>query len=174
LASTTTETTSKYVINDGKPDLRLHSIHQFSRWYSAAMKRKPLLRKWNRVSTSATTSFKKQLCNYLNATRGFHITPNNLMSTRSTEMSLYIVSQLLIKQNDVVIVGQLSHYASNTIFQEAGAAIKTIPVDKDGLDVDYIKTHFIKNSIRCVYVSAHSHYPTTKTLSQKDDYNFYN
>jgi GntR family transcriptional regulator/MocR family aminotransferase len=165
LASTTTETTSKYVINDGKPDLRLHSIHQFSRWYSAAMKRKPLLRKWNRVSTSATTSFKKQLCNYLNATRGFHITPNNLMSTRSTEMSLYIVSQLLIKQNDVVIVGQLSHYASNTIFQEAGAAIKTIPVDKDGLDVDYIKTHFIKNSIRCVYVSAHRHYPTTKTLS---------
>ena len=89
----------------------------------------------------------------------------NLISTRSTEMSLYIVSQLLIKQNDVVLVGHLSNYASNMIFQQAGAAIKTIPVDDQGLDVDYIKTHFVKGSIRCVYVCAHRHYPTTTTLS---------
>ena len=165
LASTAEETQATYIINDGKPDLRLHPTHQFSRWYSAAMKRKPLIQKWNRTSTVTPSIFKTQLCNYLNATRGFHITPNNLISTRSTEMSLFIVSQLLIKQDDVVLVGQLSHYASNTIFQEAGARIRTIPVDEDGLDIEYIKTHFIKKSIRCVYVSAHRHYPTTKTLS---------
>ncbi len=165
LASTTQETTAKHIINDGRPDLRLHSAHQFSKWYSAAMKRRPLIHKWNRSSISTPFKFKTQLCNYLNATRGFHITPSNLMSTRSTEMSLYVVSQLLIKQNDVVLVGQLSHYASNTIFQEAGATIKTVPVDDNGLDVEYIKKHFIKNSIRCVYVCAHRHYPTTKTLS---------
>ena len=167
LASTVQETSANYIINDGRPDLRLHPVHQFSRWYSAAMKRKPLVYKWNRTSSSIPSVFKTQLCNYLNATRGFHITPNNLISTRSTEMSLYIVSQLLLKQNDVVLVGQLSHYASNTIFQEAGATIKVIPIDEDGLDVDYIKKHFIKHSIRCVYVSAQRHYPTTKTLSAK-------
>ena len=165
LASTAQDTTAKFTITDGKPDLRLHPVHQFSRWYSAAMKRKPLINKWNRASVSTASVFKTQLCNYLNATRGFHINPNNLMSTRSTEMSLYIVSQLLIKQNDVVLVGQLSHYASNSIFQEAGATIKTIPIDHHGLDIDYIKKHFIKHSIRCVYVAAHRHYPTTKTLS---------
>ncbi len=165
LASTEQETTAKFIINDGNPDLRLHPVYQFSRWYSAAMKRKPLINKWNRTSVTSPSVFKTQLCNYLNVTRGFHINSNNLISTRSTEMSLYIVSQLLIKQNDVVLVGQLSHYASNTIFQEAGATIKTIPIDDDGLDVDYIKKHFIKNSIRCVYVCAHRHYPTTKTLS---------
>lgn len=165
LASTAQETTAKYIINDGKPDLRLHPVHQFSRWYSAAMKRKPLINKWNRTTNITRVSFKTQLCNYLNATRGFHINSNNVINTRSTEMSLYIVSQLLLKQNDVVLVGQLSHYASNTIFQQAGATIRTIPVDDDGLDVDYIKKHFIKRSIRCVYVCAHRHYPTTKTLS---------
>jgi len=100
-----------------------------------------------------------------NATRGFHINPNNLISTRSTEMSLYIVSQLLIKQNDVVLVGNLSNYAANMIFQQAGASIKTIPVDKDGLNIDYIRKHFIKKSIRCVYICAHRDYPTTVTLS---------
>ena len=165
LASTFQETKAKYSINDGKPDLRLHPVHQFSRWYSAAMKRKSLISKWNRTSQLSYLAFETQLCNYLNATRGFHIKPSNLISTRSTEMSLYIVSQLLIKQHDIVLVGHLSNYASNMIFQEAGATIKTIPVDKHGLDVDYIKKHFVKNSIRCVYVCAQRHYPTIDTLS---------
>ncbi|MCI2230274.1 PLP-dependent aminotransferase family protein [Polaribacter sp. MSW13] len=165
LASTIESTVAKYSINDGKPDLRLHPVHQFSRWYSAAMKRKTLIKKWNRPNESFYSLFETQLCNYLNVTRNFHIKPNNLISTRSTEMSLYIVSQLLIKQNDVVLVGNLSNYTANMIFQQAGASIKTIPVDADGLDVNYIRKHFIKKSIRCIYICAHRDYPTTVTLS---------
>ena len=165
LSSTLQETNAKYRINDGNPDLRLHPVHQFSRWYSAVMKRKSLIKKLNETTQWSYSVYETQLCNYLNATRGFHIKPINLISTRSTEMSLYIVSQLLLKQNDVVLVGHLSNFASNMIFQQAGATIKTIPVDENGLDIDYIKTHFVKGSIRCVYVCAHRHYPTTVTLS---------
>ncbi len=164
LASTLPITKAKYSITDGVPDLRLHPVYQFSRWYSAVMKRKSLINKWSHPNQSTHSLFEIQLCNYLNATRGFHIKPENLISTRSTEMSLYIVSRLLIKQNDVVLVGSLSNYASNMIFQQAGATIKTIPVDADGLDVSYIKTHFVKGSIRCVYVCAHRQYPTSVTL----------
>ncbi|WP_282030335.1 PLP-dependent aminotransferase family protein [Winogradskyella eximia] len=167
LASTAQETTAKYSINDGKPDLRLHPVHQFSRWYSAAMKRKPLINKWNRTTALTPSVFSTQLCNYLNATRGFHINPNHLINTRSTEMSLYVVSRLLIKQNDLVLVGQLSNYAANMIFHETGATMRTIPIDEEGLNVDYIKKHFLKGSIRCVYVCAHRDYPTTVTLSAK-------
>lgn len=165
LASTSQLTNAKYTLNEGKPDLRLHPVNQFTRWYSAAMKRKTLIKKWNSPSEFSYSLFQTQLCNYLNATRGFHISPNNLISTRSTEMSLYIVSQLLIKQNDVVLVGHLSNYAANMIFQQAGATIKTIPVDADGLNIEYIKKHFIKRSIRCVYICAHRDYPTAVTLS---------
>ena len=165
LASTIQLTTAKYSINEGKPDLRLHPVNQFTRWYSAAMKRKTLIKKWNSPNEFSYSLFQTQLCNYLNATRGFHIRPNNLISTRSTEMSLYIVSQLLIKQNDLVLVGHLSNYAANMIFQQAGATIKTIPVDTKGLDIEYIKKHFIKRSIRCVYICAHRDYPTAVALS---------
>ncbi len=35
LASTTEETSSKYTLSDGTPDLRLHPVHQFSRWYGS-------------------------------------------------------------------------------------------------------------------------------------------
>ncbi|UMB53804.1 PLP-dependent aminotransferase family protein [Lutibacter sp. A64] len=165
LASTVQVTNAKYSINDGKPDLRLHPVHQFTRWYSAAMKRKTLINKWNRSYDFDSSLFLTQLCNYLNATRGFHISPNNLINTRSTEMSLYVVSQLLLKQNDVILVGQLSNYAANMIFQQTGAQIKTVPVDVNGLDVDYIKKNFVKNSIRCIYICTHRDYPTTVSLS---------
>ena len=165
LASTIQLTNAKYSINDGKPDVRLHPVHQFTRWYSAAMKRKTLVKKWNKPNEHSYSLFQTQLCNYLNATRGFHISPNNLLSTRSSEMSLYIVSQLLIKKDDVVLVGNLSNYAANMIFQQAGASIKTIPADTDGLDINYIRKHFIKNSIRCVYVCAQRDYPTMVNLS---------
>lgn len=33
LASTVQSTEAKYSVNDGKPDLRLHPVNQFTRWY---------------------------------------------------------------------------------------------------------------------------------------------
>ncbi|BDW92264.1 PLP-dependent aminotransferase family protein [Allomuricauda sp. XS_ASV26] len=167
LSSTKEETTAKYALSDGKPDLRLHPVHQFSRWYSAAMKRKPLINKWNRTSAFAPSIFSTQLCNYLNATRGFHIEPTHLLNTRSTEMSLYIVSQVLINPGDLVLVGQLSNYVANMIFQQAGAKIKTVPVDDEGLDIGHIMEHYLHENIRCIYVCSNRDYPTTITLSTK-------
>jgi GntR family transcriptional regulator/MocR family aminotransferase len=63
-------------------------------------------------------------------------------------MSLYIISQQF---KDVVLVGDLSHYAANMIFQQSGI-IKTIPIDEQGLDVDYIKTRFVKGNSLCLYL----------------------
>lgn len=165
LATTFQSQQTKFALNDGQPDLRLHPIYQFSKWYSASMKRKTLISKWNETTNNTHSVYENQLCNYLNATRGFHIKPKNLISTRSTEMSLYIVSQLLLQPNDIVLVGNLSNYAANMIFQQVGAAIHTIPIDDNGLDVEFIRKHFIKKSIRCVYVCSNRHYPTTQTLS---------
>lgn len=165
LASTVQISHAKFIINDGKPDLRLHPVNEFNRWYSAAMKRKTLSKKWNKKNDLSYSLFQSELCNYLNATRDFRILPENILNTRSTEMSLYIVSQLLIKKNELVLVGNLSNYAANMIFQEAGATIKTIPVDADGLDISYIKQNFANQQIRCVYVCANRDYPTTVKLS---------
>lgn len=165
LSSTQEISKAKYVLNDGLPDLKLHPIHEFSKWYGTSMKRKSLISKWNQTSKTKYSVFENQLCNYLNATRGFHIQPNNLISTRSTEMSLYIISQLIIRSKDIVLVGNLSNYAANMIFQQAGANIKTIPVDEHGLDVDFIKNNFEKGEIRCVYTCANRDYPTTVSLS---------
>jgi GntR family transcriptional regulator/MocR family aminotransferase len=66
-------------------------------------------------------------------------------------MSLYIISQLLFAKR-CGLVGDLSHYAANMIFQQSGAIIKTIPIDEQGLDVDYIKTRFVKDIAVFIFV----------------------
>ena len=61
LASTTEINQNKFSINDGQPDLRLHPTHQFSRWYSASMKRKSLISKWNQNTLSSHSAFEIQI-----------------------------------------------------------------------------------------------------------------
>ena len=91
LASTEEFSVHKYVINDGQPDLRLHPTHQFSRWYSASMKRASLISKWNQTQEQSYTTFSKQLCNYLNATRGFHNRHRLYRSSRRSHQTARIL-----------------------------------------------------------------------------------
>lgn len=153
-----------YQFNDGVPDIRLTEIKQLSSLYSSTLKRKNTLKKIDNP-LYAGEYFREQLSNYLNSSRGLHISKNNLLITRSTEMSLYIIAQLLIEPNNVVMVAELSLFTANMIFQKAGATVKTIPVDEYGIDIDALAEKLKNTKIRAVYITPHHHYPTTVSLS---------
>ncbi|RQO32696.1 GntR family transcriptional regulator [Taibaiella sp. KBW10] len=154
-----------YVFNDGVPDIRLTQIDQHSRWYSANLKRKSNRKILGHYNHDGSEFFKKHLSNYLNLSRGLHISKNNLLITRSTEMSIYIASEILLSAGDVVLVGSLSYFASNMIFQKSGARILTIPIDEEGIDVDSVARICREQPVRMLYLTPHHHYPTTVTLS---------
>lgn len=158
---------STLTFTDGTPDIRLASINDLSSMYSASMKRKQTQRKMAHDNHLGSDFFQQQLSNYLNLTRGLHISYKNLLITRSPEMSLYIISQLIISTNDIVLVAELSHFSANMIFQKAGAKISSIPLDEHGISIDYIRSHFTKNEIRMLYITPHHHYPTTVTLNSQ-------
>ena len=153
-----------YQFNDGSADIRLTSIKQLSGLYSATLKRKSTLRTLSNP-LQASEYVKEQLSNYLNSSRGLHIAKNNLLVTRSTEMSLYVVAKLIIAPKDVVIVGELSLFTANMIFHEVGAYVQTLGVDEQGIDVDQLAVKLKTTKIRAVYITPHHHYPTTVSLS---------
>lgn len=153
------------VLNDGQPDIRLTQMQNLSRWYSASMKRKQNLKRLTGYHVEGSEYFREQLSNYLNFSRGLHISKNNLVITRSMEMSLYLISQVLLAKNDVVLVGELSLFSANMMFQKMGARVCTIPIDENGIDVAYIQSHYRPGELRMVYITPHHHYPTTVTLS---------
>ncbi|MBB4805495.1 GntR family transcriptional regulator/MocR family aminotransferase [Chryseobacterium defluvii] len=154
----------EYMFNDGVPDIRLTQIDQHSRIYSSIMKRKAhkVLGHYNH---DGSEFFKKNLSNYLNLSRGLSISSNNLLITRSTEMSIYIVSEILLSEGDTVLVGDLSYFSVNMIFQKAGVRIVSVPVDHEGLSVEGVREICKKQKIRMLYLTPHHHYPTTVTLS---------
>ncbi|MDQ1096242.1 MULTISPECIES: MocR-like pyridoxine biosynthesis transcription factor PdxR [Chryseobacterium] len=152
-----------YIFNDGIPDIRLTQIDQHSRIYSSILKRKA--HKINQYNHDGSEFFKENLSRYLNLSRGLPISKNNLLITRSTEMSIYIASQILLAEGDVVLVGELSYFSVNMIFQQSKVAIHRVPVDREGIDVGAVREICSRQKVRMLYLTPHHHYPTTVTLS---------
>lgn len=153
----------EYLFNDGVPDIRLTQIDQHSRIYSSILKRKA--HKIGQYNYDGSEFFKKHLSQYLNLSRGLPISKNNLLITRSTEMSIYIASEILLSEGDIVLVGDLSYFSVNMIFQQAGVKIISIPVDGEGISVKGVREVCKKHKVRMLYLTPHHHYPTTVTLS---------
>ena len=80
-------------------------------------------------------------------------------------MSIYIVSEILLSAGDTVLVGELSYFSVNMIFQKSKVNIQTIPIDDEGIDVQEVRKICKKQNIRMLYLTPHHHYPTTVMLS---------
>lgn len=153
----------EYIFNDGIPDIRLTQIDQHSKIYSSILKRKA--HKIGQYNQDGSEFFKKNLSQYLNLSRGLPISKNNLLITRSTEMSIYIASEILLSKGDTVLVAELSYFSVNMIFQKTGVNIHSIAIDQDGINVEEVRNICTKQKIRMLYLTPHHHYPTTVTLS---------
>ena len=156
---------AKFVFDDGLPDVRLSHVDYLSRLFNTNVKRKANQAKLGYNNLAGNAYYKENLSNFLNLTRGLHISKNNILVTRSLELSIYIVAETLISPGDRVVVGELSYFATNMILQKAGAYIQTVPLDEEGLDVSAIRALCETHPFRMLYITSHHHYPTTVALS---------
>src|SRR5699024_1136437 len=156
-----------YHFTTGKPDYRIIKTSELSRFYSSALRRKNIIKKIPQYLASGNPFFQNQLSYYINLTRGFHISNEHLITSPNKQTLLYILSQLLIKTGDTVLVATYSYHFSNMVFQQAGARVATIPIDQEGISIDYIIKNFTKKEIKLVYIQRQHQYPTTTCLSNK-------
>jgi GntR family transcriptional regulator/MocR family aminotransferase len=150
---------------DGLPDVRLAPLDKLSKAFSSVLKRKNNHKYLGYSHVEGNEYFRQHLTSYLNNTRGLHIGMENVMTTRGIQMGIYLTSMLLIESGDYVIVGDLSYYIANMIFQQAGARILSVPVDNEGISVEAVEKLCLTKKIRMLYITPHHHYPTTVTLS---------
>lgn len=157
---------TKLFYTDGTPDYRINKVEELIRFYTSVLRRK----KQNGVfsnSMGGNQFFKNQLSYYLNLTRGFHLSRDFLLPVAGLEQVHSILSRLLISKGDVVLVEELSYFLPNMIYSQAGAKMKTIPIDDNGMDINYIQNHFKPGEIRFVYINTKCQYPTTVSLSEE-------
>ena len=156
---------ASFHFDDGLPDPRLSHISYLSRLLHTHMKRKSNRGKLGYHNITGSEYYKENLANFLNLTRGLHIAKKNILVTRSQELSIYLAAETLLSSGDCVIVGELSYFATNMIFQKAGATVQTVPLDSEGVDVEAVRRCCERQPVRMLYLTPHHHYPTTVTLS---------
>lgn len=154
-------------LDDGLPDPRLSHVDYLTRLLRTNMKRRGNQSKMGYGNLLGNAYYKENLANFLNLTRGLHVSKENIVVTRSLELGIYLVAETLISPGDRVVVGELGYFATNMILQKAGAVIETVPVDGEGLDVSAIRTLCERRPFRMLYLTPHHHYPTTVTLSSQ-------
>ena len=152
-------------INDGVSDGRLTPINEIARIYRRITSRKEAYTHLSYGSTFGNDKLRNVLAEYLNKTRGLHISSDNILITRGSQNGIYLTTQLLLKESDTVIVGTTNYIAADITFQNQHANLVRVHVDVNGIDTCQIEAICKKQQIKAVYVTSHHHHPTTVTLS---------
>ena len=84
----------------------------------------------------------------MNTSRGMNTTAGNVFITRGSQMAIFMLSQILLQKDDLVIVGEVDYYYACKTFTNAGAKLLKVKIDEYGLDVDQIERICKKRKIR--------------------------
>lgn len=165
--------THRLAFNDGLPDVRLAPREELARLNAHYIK-------FGDSSILQYTHpyghirFREVFSLFLNETRGMNIQPENILTTRGSQMAFFIIGSALFQKNDEILVGELSYPAANMTFESLGLKLNTIPIDDDGIVVDAIEEICEKKAtdgvpsggspIKAIYITSHHYHPTTVTL----------
>jgi len=152
-------------INDGVSDTRLTPREDIARIYRRILGRKSIYKEMSYGPILGNEKLRNTLATYLNTTRGLQISKDNVLITRGSQMGIYLSAQALVKENDVVIVGETNYSSADIVFLHRNAILKTVKVDENGLVTQDIEAICKKQQIKAVYVTSHHHHPSTVTLS---------
>ncbi len=156
--------TQRLAFNDGLPDVRLAPRDELARLYSQYIKfGEPSVLYY--TSVFGALRFRETFAKVLNETRGMNTSPEQIITTRGSQMAIYLVGLALFEKGDEVIVGDLNYPATNMTFATLGAKLNTIPIDEEGIVVDAIEDICRKKPVKAIYVTSHHYHPTTVTLT---------
>jgi GntR family transcriptional regulator/MocR family aminotransferase len=154
----------RYVINDGFPDHRIAPVELLNKLQRQAFYNDDVERLAMYVSTKGSVRLRNALTAHISESRGIVMTPDRVLLTRGAQMAIYVAAAMLIRPGDEVLVGVPGYRLATAVFEQLGAKITYIPVDKEGIDVSLIEKA-CKRKFRLLYIVPHHHHPTTVTLS---------
>ncbi len=152
-------------IDDGVSDGRLTPTEDLAKIYRRISARKNITEDLGYISTQGNEQLRSVLANYLNETRGLNISKDHILITRGSQMGIWLSAQLLLKKDDVIVVGETNYASADITFLYQEANVLRVPVDENGIDTVALEKICKSQQIKGVYVTSHHHHPTTVTLS---------
>ncbi|HWK02027.1 MAG TPA: aminotransferase class I/II-fold pyridoxal phosphate-dependent enzyme [Puia sp.] len=98
--------TGNLFFNDGFPDTRIAPVELLIREYRRFANYRFTHAYLMYGPEQGSQNLRNELAHFLSATRGLHVTADDILITKGVQMAIYLTAQILLSENDVVIVGE--------------------------------------------------------------------
>lgn len=143
----------------GNVDLEKFPLKQWKKCLSDAVEKED---NWLFQYSEALGEFalRQEISNYLLQSRGVRSSPEQILITAGTQNSIGIICRLLALREETVAMEEPGYSGVRSVFEDEGCCIEPVPLEKDGLSVDYIQS----SSAKAVYVTPSHQFPLGMVL----------
>ncbi|WP_070887037.1 PLP-dependent aminotransferase family protein [Pseudomonas sp. D2-3] len=145
----------------GVPAFDLFPFETWAR-LSARFWRKPSPARLGYGDPAGDPQLRELIAAYLRSSRGLQCDPSQIVVTCGAQQAISLCAQLLIEPGDTVAIEDPGYRAAAHAFRVAGARLRGIAIDADGMDVAALERG---EECRLAYVTPSHQYPTGVTLS---------
>jgi GntR family transcriptional regulator/MocR family aminotransferase len=101
------------------------------------------------------------------ASQGLQARAENILITAGSQQALSLVSQLLLKLGDTILVESPTYSGALELFRALGYAVIGIPMDKKGMQVEHLEKLLQQHHPKLIYTIPNFHNPTGTCLDSQ-------
>ncbi|MEQ6355987.1 PLP-dependent aminotransferase family protein [Lysinibacillus sp. M3] len=107
------------------------------------------------------------IAKHVKKSRGIDTNPSSILITSGAQQALHLIVQCLLKPGDAIAIEDPSYNYNLPIFKSVGIQIHYLPVDKDGINPEDLKSLYKKHRIKMVFLNPCFQNPTGSLLNKK-------
>lgn len=109
----------------------------------------------------------RETITHILASQGLQTRSENVLITAGSQQALSLVSQLLLKPGDVIMVESPTYSGALELFRALGFKVVSVPVDRHGMQVEALETLLQQHHPKLIYTIPTFHNPTGTCLSSQ-------
>ncbi|MBC7879232.1 MAG: PLP-dependent aminotransferase family protein [Anaerolineales bacterium] len=99
------------------------------------------------------------------ASQGLQTSSESILITAGSQQAIFLVSQVLLKPNDIILVENPTYSVAIDLFRSLGFQIIGIPMDNQGMQVEKLEKLLQQHHPKLIYTIPNFHNPTGTCLS---------
>ena len=147
----------------GISDTRQFPAEEFRKTLQAVMRRDGIAA-MDYGERSGYAPLRKSIAHVL-ASQGLQTDPGNILITAGSQQAISLVSQVILKPGDVILVESPTYSIALDLFGALGFRIVGIPMDNQGMQVDKLEKLLQQHHPKLIYTIPNFHNPTGTCLS---------
>ena len=149
--------------SDGSGDSHLFPVDDFRKVLQSIMRRDGISA-LDYGERSGYAPLRSTLAHIL-ASQGLQTQPENILITAGSQQALSLVSQLLLKPDDVILVESPTYAGVLDLFRSLNFKVVGIPTDEQGMQVEMLEELLQQHHPKLIYTIPNFHNPTGTCLS---------